>query len=137
MLAKLLLSRVLPGLIAGLASLRYGLGMYAWSVSSRLEKPSYTVIQALGKGVELRRYDPYTVAEVTFKKPETMKAATSQGFRKVAGYIFGKNKRRGRGAATSQKMAMTAPVRMELKGNLAHAEALKEVMLPLVLLNML
>ena len=78
---------------------------------------------------QLRKYEDYLVAEVTFKRPPTMKEVSSGGFRKVAGYIFGKNRVRGRGAA-SQKMAMTAPVRMELKGG---NEALEEVKLSFVM----
>jgi SOUL heme-binding protein len=40
--------------------------------------------------VEVRQYDPYLIAEVTFKKGEAqdMKAALSGGFRAIAGYIF-------------------------------------------------
>mmetsp|Transcript_65274 Transcript_65274/g.131284 ORF Transcript_65274/g.131284 Transcript_65274/m.131284 type:complete len:227 (-) Transcript_65274:105-785(-) len=133
MIAKVLLNRLLPGLLAAFVSFRYGLGIYAWRVSNGLEKPRYTVVEALGKGVELRRYDEYTVAEVTFKKPETMKSATSQGFRKVAGYIFGKNRAKGRGAAASKKMAMTAPVRMALKGDLSPDKALNEVKVSFVM----
>jgi SOUL heme-binding protein len=40
--------------------------------------------------VEVRQYDPYLIAEVTFKKSEAgdMKAALSGGFRAIAGYIF-------------------------------------------------
>ena len=40
--------------------------------------------------MEVRQYDPYLIAEVTFKKGEAqdMKAALSGGFRAIAGYIF-------------------------------------------------
>lgn len=43
--------------------------------------------------VEVRQYDPYLIAEVTFKKGEAqdMKAALSGGFRAIAGYIFDSN----------------------------------------------
>ena len=80
-----------------------------------LECKSNAHIFSLPCLVEVRLYEPYTVAEVTFKRPSTMKEATSNGFRKVAGYIFGKN--RVRGGRGSAKMAMTAPVRMSLSGD--------------------
>ncbi len=40
--------------------------------------------------VEVRQYDPFLVAEVTFSKEEApeMKAALSGGFRAIAGFIF-------------------------------------------------
>lgn len=40
--------------------------------------------------VEVRQYDPFLVAEVTFNKEEApeMKAALSGGFRAIAGFIF-------------------------------------------------
>lgn len=40
--------------------------------------------------VEVRQYDPFLVAEVTFGKDEAqdMKSALSGGFRAIAGYIF-------------------------------------------------
>lgn len=92
---KMFFGRVILLFAAGVGSLRYGLGLYAWRISNKLEKPAYEVIGRLGKGVELRRYGGYTTAEVNFVHPESMKAATSQGFKKVAGFIFGKNRNRG------------------------------------------
>lgn len=119
--------RVILFFAAGVGSLRYGLGLYAWRISNKLEKPAYEIIGRLGKGVELRRYGGYTTAEVNFVHPESMRAATSQGFKKVAGFIFGKNRNRGsrlsqpsegRGAA----MAMTAPVRINMEGPTSQPE---------------
>ena len=52
------------------------------------------MVQRLSRGVEVREYEGYNIAEVSFKKPTTMKAATAPGFRKVAGFIFGKNRSR-------------------------------------------
>jgi hypothetical protein len=62
--------------------------------------PAYRVVRS-EPAFELRAYAPYLVAEVTVPGPA--EAASSAGFRFLAGYIFGKNR-----AAT--KMAMTAPV---------------------------
>jgi hypothetical protein len=119
MVAMTLVTAGVPALIAVLAALRYGLGTYAWIEANKLERPRYTVVEKFADGVELRHYDEYMVAEVSFKRPPSMKNATSAGFRKVAGYIFGKNV--ARGSSDSLKMAMTAPVRMALKGDLETA----------------
>jgi hypothetical protein len=104
------LGKLIIGGFAVLTSVRYGTGIYVWRETEKLEQPSYTVIQKLSDGVELRRYEPYLIAETTvdgvgFREP------TGEGFRTCAGYIFGKNKR-GKGG-DGEKMAMTAPVRVE------------------------
>lgn len=125
MVAQVLLAKIVAGTVAVLATLRGGLGLYAWKETEKLERPSYAVIQRLENGVEIRKYDPYMIAETTvdgvgFREP------TSSGFRECAGYIFGKNKKKnpnswsitsllssGRsGSGENEKMAMTAPVRV-------------------------
>lgn len=65
------------------------------------EGPRYAVVDR-ADGVELRRYAPHIVAEVTVEAP-SRDAASSRGFRPLAGYIFGGN-------AGSAGIAMTAPV---------------------------
>ena len=60
-----------------------------------LEEPKFEVIAEFDE-IEIRRYEPYVVAEVDV--PDD-----SSGFRKLAGYIFGGNEQ-------GEKMAMTAPV---------------------------
>ena len=52
-------------------------------------------------GVEVREYAPYIVAEVVVPGPAG--DASSQGFKLLSGYIFGKNK-------GERKISMTAPV---------------------------
>lgn len=69
-------------------------GEYAMAI----EEPKYEVL-AEESGYEVRRYEPYVVAEVDIRG----RSADSQGFRTLAGYIFGDNK-------SSEKMQMTAPV---------------------------
>lgn len=109
----MLLTRLLGGVVSALVGLRYGLGLYAWRVSNALERPRYETLAQLDGGVEVRRYDPYIVAEATMPAA-TQRAASASGFRACAGYIFGKNRVRGLFAkAASRPMAMTAPVRME------------------------
>jgi hypothetical protein len=64
------------------------------------EKPSYEVT-ARFDDFELRDYAGYVVAETEVSG--TRESAGNDGFRVLAGYIFGKNK-------GSRKLAMTAPV---------------------------
>ena len=69
-------------------------------MASAIEEPQYSVVREYD-GFEVRAYGPYLVAEVVVPGPA--EAAGNQGFRILAGYIFGKN--RG-----ERKIAMTAPV---------------------------
>ena len=64
------------------------------------EEPAYAVVQK-SEVFEVRRYEPYVVAEVVVPGPAS--EAGNQGFGMLAGYIFGKNK-------GERKLAMTAPV---------------------------
>jgi hypothetical protein len=101
------LGKLLVGSVAVMTSLRYGTGIYAWRETEKLERPVYLVIQKLSDGVELRRYEPYLIAETTV---DGVGFSAGKGFGACAGYIFGKNKPRRGG--DSEKMAMTAPVRI-------------------------
>ncbi|MEI6226637.1 MAG: heme-binding protein, partial [Deltaproteobacteria bacterium] len=65
-----------------------------------IEKPKYRVVQQL-RGIEVREYPPYLVAETEVSG--SREEAGNAGFRKLASYIFGKNK-------GEKKIAMTAPV---------------------------
>ena len=64
------------------------------------EEPSYQILQTT-EDYELRRYEPYRVAEVEVRGD--FEEVGSEAFRILAGYIFGDNQ----GEA---KIAMTAPV---------------------------
>ena len=64
------------------------------------EEPEHTS-ERLGDDVELRRYGPRIAAETTVAGDE--EAARSEGFRRLAGFIFGKNHE-------ADAIAMTAPV---------------------------
>lgn len=71
-----------------------------------IEEPKYTV--SLREGAfEIRDYQPSIVAEVTVVGDQ--QGAASQGFRLLAGYIFGGNRLR-------QKIEMTAPVAQQREG---------------------
>jgi hypothetical protein len=83
-------------------------------IRSGTEEPRFEVVDRAG-AVEIRRYAPRIAAETTVAGPE--EAARSDGFRRLAGYIFGGNARRDRIAMTApvaqqpgQRIAMTAPV---------------------------
>ena len=115
MVAALVLSgwfgKLLVGALAAVGTLRYGAGLYAWRETEKLERPVYTVIRKLSDGVELRQYEPYLIAETTVDGVGFQRKPTGDGFRTCAAYIFGKNKSRRSGE--SEKMAMTAPVRVQ------------------------
>lgn len=79
--------------------------LLAFSLGASLmatERPSFTV-ERRASGVELRQYRPYLVAQTEVEGP--MELAGNEGFRRLAGYIFGSN-------GTGQRIAMTAPVAM-------------------------
>jgi hypothetical protein len=78
------------------------------------ETPSYAVESSIG-GLEIRRYAPRIVAEVTVGGSRS--DAINAGFRVLAGFIFGGNAARAKVAMTSpvaqvasEKIAMTSPV---------------------------
>ena len=65
------------------------------------EEPAYSVVQAIGPDLEIRQYGPRLAAETVVEGDEV--AARSEGFRRIAGFIFGGNQ-------AAAKIAMTAPV---------------------------
>lgn len=67
-----------------------------------IEQPRFSVERVLqADAIEVRRYEPYIVAEVVVPGPAEQ--AGNQGFAFLGGYIFGRNK-------GERKIAMTAPV---------------------------
>ncbi|MDP9168920.1 MAG: heme-binding protein [Actinomycetota bacterium] len=80
------------------------------------EEPQHSS-ERLTDGIEIRRYHPRIAAETVVQAPEEQ--ARSEGFRRLAGYIFGGNDGSGKIAMTApvsqssavgEKIAMTAPV---------------------------
>ena len=75
------------------------------------ESPTYRVEERIGE-IELRRYEPYLVAETLVQGP--LEGAGSGGFRLLAGYIFGGNETAG---GESTKISMTTPVTQDRVGD--------------------
>ncbi|WP_375481349.1 heme-binding protein [uncultured Mycobacterium sp.] len=67
------------------------------------EEPPYVIVRKIGD-LEIRRYGSRIAAETVIDADE--ERARSEGFRRLAGYIFGGNR-------TRSKIAMTAPVSQE------------------------
>ena len=70
-----------------------------------IEEPAFKVISKTGK-FEIRQYAPYLIAQTWVEGD--MDDAGSQGFRRIADFIFGNNQLPG--GQASGKIAMTAPV---------------------------
>ena len=92
-----------------------GLGQLV-GIRSGTEEPAYSVVEQIGS-VEIRHYGPRLAAEAAVSGGA--EAARNEGFRKVAGYIFGGNTAKASIAMTapvvqsrnsSESIAMTAPV---------------------------
>lgn len=91
------------------------------SYAMAIEEPKYTVIKK-DDAIEIRLYEPYIVAE-TVVDSGGYDEASNEGFRRIAGYIFGGNRVQQKISMTapvtteqSQKIAMTAPVQTEQRG---------------------
>jgi len=78
-----------------------GMGFVATGcVTGRIEEPKYDVIARHGE-MEVRAYVPRLLAETVVEG--NFERAPSEGFRRIAGFIFGNNK-------PGKEVAMTAPV---------------------------
>ena len=93
-----------------------GLGALV-GVRTGTEEPKFVREALIGSGtaqIEIRRYGPRIAAQTTVAAEE--EAARNAGFRRLANYIFGGNRRQTKIAMTapvaqqSEKIAMTAPV---------------------------
>jgi len=73
--------------------------------TSKIERQQYQVIKK-EKDFEIRFYPPATMATVR-TSARSYRELTGNGFRRIAGYIFGGNE-------SSAKIAMTSPVHMDI-----------------------
>jgi len=99
-----LLARGAKSRASGLAALgaSLGLGLVRWQLQRLVtETVAYEVKATLGK-VEMRRYPPQVWAE-TVVHDSTSNESLHEGFRRLAGYLFGDNNE-------ATRLTMTAPV---------------------------
>ncbi len=79
--------------------------LYISMATKKSETQPYKIVR-LEKDFEIRFYPAITIATIT-STAKDYKTLGSEGFRKLAGYIFGGN-------SSNQKIAMTAPVHMDV-----------------------
>jgi hypothetical protein len=89
-------------------------------MASAIEEPKYTVVRQ-HDGFEIREYAPYIVAEVVVPGPA--EEAGNQGFRILAGYIFGNNKGERKISMTAPVTQAPAPARIEMTAPVTQAVA--------------
>jgi hypothetical protein len=89
-------------------------------MASAIEEPKYTVLRQY-EDFEVREYAPYLVAEVVV--PGAAEEAGNQGFRILAGYIFGKNRGERKISMTAPVAQAPAPARMEMTAPVTQAAA--------------
>jgi hypothetical protein len=98
-------------------------GCSAFGIRSGTEEPAYKLL-SMADGLEIREYAPRIAAETLVSgEADTVR---NEGFRRLAGYIFGDNRSKAKIAMTapvaqsagsaSEKIAMTAPVAQDLDG---------------------
>lgn len=105
-------------ILRDVASLLSGAALAACSVvgiRGGTEEPAYAVVRTVSPALEIRRYEARIAAETLVAGDEW--SARSEGFRRLAGYIFGGNQAAASIAMTapvsvapSERIAMTAPV---------------------------
>ena len=103
-------------LIAPMLATLFLSGCSVFGIRSGTPEPKFSVIDRIGP-IEIRHYAPRIAAETTINA--NVETARYQGFRRLAGYIFGGNHRGesiamtapvAQAAAGGRKIAMTAPV---------------------------
>lgn len=92
-------------ILLGLVVVFFGFQAYTTMSTKSTPQQPYTVLRTIGD-MEVRRYPEALTASVR-RSGTTYKEISSTGFRSLAGYIFGGNE-------GGKKIAMTAPVHMEL-----------------------
>lgn len=102
-----------------IAALVLILAWAAWSYFSvrGIEQPEYKVLE-VNEMYEIRYYESMIVAE-TFIEEEDYSESLNEGFRRIANYIFGGNKKK-------EPIAMTAPVTEEVSERIAMTAPVTE-----------
>lgn len=95
-------------IIAGLVILLIAFQIYTTMSTKGTPQQPYSVLKTIGD-MEVRRY-PEALTATVIRPGGTYKEISSAGFRSLAGYIFGGNE-------GGKKIAMTAPVHMEMGGD--------------------
>lgn len=98
-------SRLPMSALAAFCTLIAGSAILQPAPAAAIEQPKYTVVETHrydGSAIEFRNYAPYIVAETTVEAQD-FDEASSEGFRRLAAYIFGENN-------GNVEMDMTAPV---------------------------
>lgn len=107
------------------------------ALAESVEEPKHQVLQRLAEHIELRLYAPQVRAVTTVEG--AWGDGQSEGFRRLAGYIFGGNLSQTKPGASeaiamtapvlsqaespSQRIAMTAPVLSQAEGGASHEVA--------------
>jgi hypothetical protein len=92
--------------IASLVALFFVAQLVFMRSTSKIEGYRYTVIKQY-EGFEVRKYEAANFSYVTMN-PDTYSSNSGNGFRSLAGYIFGGNEK-------NEKIAMTSPVAMNFE----------------------
>jgi len=108
--------------ILGVATAALAATAFNLDVAMAVEEASYEVLES-DDNFELRRYAPQIVAETVVEGD--FDDVGNEGFRRLSGYIFGKNRKQHSVSMTapvsqepaSEKIAMTAPVNQKADGD--------------------
>lgn len=97
--------KILFIILAAIALAFAAVQIYLYMSTNKVENRPYEVVKKDGE-MEIRFYPSVKIA--TYTSTDTAyKTASSSGFRKLAGYIFGSNEK-------SESIAMTSPVQMDI-----------------------
>ena len=99
---------MIESIIGFFGSILFGL-LATFGVNAGTEGPKYVVVDRIGSNIEIRKYAPRIAAEYTVDS-KSSDNPRSEGFRVIAGYIFGANK-------GSKRVEKTAPVEMQKMGS--------------------
>lgn len=97
--------------LIGLVVAFFGVQAYTTMSTKGTPQQPYRVLKSIGE-MEVRRYPEALTASV-LRPGTTYREVSNSGFRSLAGYIFGGN-------AEKKKIAMTAPVHMEIGADSAR-----------------